>query len=807
MQDLLTALRTHRLFIDGGMGSLLQAQGLTPGELPERWNLSHPDVIEGVHRDYLRAGADIITCNTFGANALKFEEAELERILRAAVQNAHNARRACGREDDAYIALDLGPTGKLLEPLGDLGFERAVSLYRQIAALGADAGADLVLIETMADMGELKAAVLGAKEGCDLPVFATVTLDAKGKLLTGGDLACVVSMLEGLRVDALGVNCGLGPAQLAPFVTELLARSSLPVIVSPNAGLPRTEGGRTVYDIDEDAFAQHMFALCQAGVSLAGGCCGTTPEHIRRMTALCRTLPPAKVEKKHRTIISSYAKAVEIGPKPVLVGERINPTGKKRLKQALEARNMSYILEEAIRQEESGAHVLDVNVGVPGIDEPAVMEETVRAIQGVTDLPLQIDTANLQAMERALRVYRGKALINSVSGKQEVMDAVFPLAARYGGAVVALLLDENGIPATAQGRIDIARRILENAARYGIAPEDILVDGLCMTLSTDENAARVTLETVRRAHDELGLHTILGVSNISFGLPLREQINASFFTLALEAGLSTAIVNVCSPAMMTAYDTYLVLAGLDPQCARYVATYKDAAAEKSAAPTHKSASGKGASADTLFDAILHGLEKQAGEQAQRLLESCEPLTIINEHIVPALSRVGEGFERGKLFLPQLLMSAEAAKAAFVQVRARIEAQGGTQEKRGCIVLATVQGDIHDIGKNIVRALLENYGFDVIDLGKDVAPERVLEAVKAHNAPLCGLSALMTTTVPAMEATISLLHREAPGVRVLVGGAVLTPEYAARIDADAYCADAMATVREALKVVSGSESGR
>lgn len=807
MQDLLTALRTRRLFIDGGMGSLLQAQGLTPGELPERWNLSHPDVIEGVHRDYLRAGADIITCNTFGANALKFEEAELERILRAAVQNARNARRTCGREDDAYIALDLGPTGKLLEPLGDLGFERAISLYRQIAAIGADAGADLVLIETMADMGELKAAVLGAKEGCDLPVFATVTLDAKGKLLTGGDLSCVVSMLEGLRVDALGVNCGLGPAQLAPFVTELLALSSLPVIVSPNAGLPRTEGGRTVYDIDEDAFAQHMFALCQAGVSLAGGCCGTTPEHIRRMTALCRALPPAKVEKKHRTIISSYAKAVEIGPKPVLVGERINPTGKKRLKQALEARNMSYILEEAIRQEESGAHVLDVNVGVPGIDEPAVMEETVRAIQGVTDLPLQIDTANLQAMERALRVYRGKALINSVSGKQEVMDAVFPLAARYGGAVVALLLDENGIPATAQGRIDIARSILENAARYGIAPEDILVDGLCMTLSTDENAARVTLETVRRAHDELGLHTILGVSNISFGLPLREQINASFFTLALEAGLSAAIVNVCSPAMMTAYDTYLVLAGLDPQCARYVATYKDAAAEKSVALTHKSASGKGASADTLFDAILHGLEKQAGEQAQRLLESCEPLAVIGDHIVPALSRVGEGFERGKLFLPQLLMSAEAAKAAFVQVRARIEAQGGTQEKRGCIVLATVQGDIHDIGKNIVRALLENYGFDVIDLGKDVAPEAVLKAVKAHNAPLCGLSALMTTTVPAMEATIALLHREAPGVRVLVGGAVLTPEYAARIGADAYCADAMATVREALKVVSDSESAR
>ena len=800
MQNLFTALHTRRMFLDGGMGSLLQAQGLAPGEWPERWNCSHPEVIRAVHSDYLRAGADILTCNTFGANALKMEETELTAIIRAAVENAMAARRDCAREDDAYIALDLGPTGRLLQPLGDLDFERAVALYRQVAAIGAQAGADLLLIETMADIGELKAAVLGAKEACSLPVFATVTLDAKGKLLTGGDLSCVVALLEGLRVDALGVNCGLGPAQLAPFVKELLSLSSLPVIASPNAGLPRSEGGHTRYDIDEAAFAQHMRTLCEAGVSLAGGCCGTTPEHIRRMCTLCREVPVAKVERKRRTLISSYARAVEIGPAPVLIGERINPTGKKRLKQALEARDMAYLLEEAVRQEECGAHVLDVNVGVPGVDEPALMEETVRALQGVTDLPLQIDTANPQAMERGLRAYRGKPLINSVSGKQDVMDAVFPLAARYGGAVVALLLDEDGIPATAQGRIDIARRILRHATQYGIGPEDILVDGLCMTLSTDVNAARVTLETVRRARAELGLHTILGVSNVSFGLPLREQLNASFLTLALEAGLSAAIVNVCAPAMIDAYHTYLALAGLDPQCARYIAAYQEAAPRSKPAPAARRSNGPRA-AETLFDAILHGLSEQSGVQAQALLERADPLEVINAHIVPALARVGEGFERGKLFLPQLLMSAEAAKAAFEKVRARIEATGGAQEKKACVVLATVQGDIHDIGKNIVRALLENYGYDVIDLGKDVAPEAVLQAVKAHHAPLCGLSALMTTTVPAMEATIALLHREAPGVRVLVGGAVLTPEYAARIGADAYCADAMATVR-AVQALTG-----
>ena len=776
------------LFFDGGTGTILQERGLTAGELPETWNLTRPEELIAVHRAYLDAGSDIICANTFGANALKFPQ-NLREIVEAGIRNAQQARREVGRED-AYIALDIGPTGRLLQPMGDLPFEQAVEVFGDVVRIGAAAGADLVLIETMSDSYEAKAAVLAAKENCDLPVLVTTIFDEKGKLLTGGTVDSVVAMLEGLRVDALGVNCGLGPKQMLPIVRRLTEVSSLPIIVNPNAGLPRSENGKTVYDIDADEFADLMEQIADLGVQALGGCCGTTPAHIRKMIERCKNhyfVPPVP---KHRTVVSSFSQAVEIGVKPVIIGERINPTGKSKFKAALRENNIEYILSEGLTQEDNGAHILDVNVGLPEIDEPAMMERVVTKLQGVTALPLQIDTSDTAAMERGMRLYNGKPMINSVSGKQESMQAVFPLVRKYGGVVVGLTLDENGIPDTAEGRVQIAKRIYDTASQYGIAAEDIVIDGLAMTISSDSHSALTTLETIRRVRDELGGRTILGVSNISFGLPQREIINANFFTMALQNGLSCAIINPNADAMMRAYRAFLALTDQDPQCADYIAAYGNQPAAAAVQATSDAAM-------PLGESIERGLQTRAAEAAKQALISIPPLELVNTELIPALDRVGKGFEAGTVFLPQLLMSAEAAKAAFEVVKDAM--RGETQAVRGKIILATVKGDIHDIGKNIVKVLLENYGYQVIDLGKDVAPEVILDTVRQEQVLLVGLSALMTTTVVSMEQTIRLPHDKAPEAKIVVGGAVLTQEYADSIGADCYAKDAMATVHYADQV--------
>ncbi len=800
-------VRERIIIWDGGMGSMLQERGLQPGELPETWNITHPEVVIDIHRQYIEAGADIINMNTFGANRLKFpggEGGSVQEIIRAAGQNARRAVEKSDTDREILIALDIGPTGKLLKPLGDLDFEEACRIFAEQVIEGERSGADLILIETMSDSYEMKAAVLAAKENSRLPVVATMVFDEKGKLLTGGTPAAGVALLEGLGVDALGINCGLGPVQMKEIVKELLAYASVPVAVIPNAGLPRSENGKTVYDIDAQAFAREMDEIVQMGAVIVGGCCGTTPEHIRCMRERCALRKPVPVTEKEHTIVTSYAAAVEIGRRSVIIGERINPTGKPKFKQALRDHNIDYLLREAAAQQEAGAHILDVNVGLPEIDEPSMMEDAVREIQSVTELPLQIDTSDMEAMERALRIYNGKALVNSVNGKEEVMNQVFPLVQKYGGVVVALALDENGIPETAEGRIAVARRIYDRAAQFGIGKKDILIDGLAMTISSDSRSALTTLETISRVKEELGGRTILGVSNISFGLPARPGINAAFYTMALQEGLSAAIINPNSEDMMRAYFSYCALAGLDSNCRDYISRYAGQNGQGTLAAANQAQKDTGSDTSrgglSLGQSIQKGLREQAASEAEQLLKAREPLDIINEEMIPALNEVGQGFEKGTVFLPQLLMSAEAAKAAFEVLKAYMARQGVAQEKKGKIILATVKGDIHDIGKNIVKVLLENYSYEVIDLGKDVPPERVVECALEHKAALVGLSALMTTTVPSMEETIRQLHEHVPGVKVMVGGAVLTEEYARTIHADAYCKDAMASVNYAETVL-------
>ncbi len=803
------------LIFDGGMGTLLQEKGLLPGEKPELWNIVHPELVRAVHEAYLDAGADILTANTFGANPLKYgaEGPEsLEAVIAAGIRLAREAVEKSGRKE-ACVALDVGPSGKLLEPLGDLPFEEAVALFGRVCRAGASAGADLIVIETMNDSYEVKAALLAAKEETDLPVFVSTTYGEDGKLLTGMDPEGAVALLEGLGADAVGVNCGLGPVQMRKIAGRMLAAASVPVFVNPNAGLPRSENGRTVYDVGPGEFAMAMKAIAEDGAWLVGGCCGTTPEHIRAVKAMCAETAPVPILRKHRTVVTSYARTVEIGTRPVIIGERINPTGKKRFKEALKQQDMGYILQEGLKQEESGAHILDVNVGLPGINEAEMMERAVKELQRVLPLPLQIDTSSPEAMEAAMRCYNGKPMINSVNGTRESMEKVFPLIKKYGGVAVALLLDENGIPETAEGRLAVAEKIYRAADEYGIRREDLILDALAMTVSSEAGAAKVTLETLRRIRDELHGKSILGVSNVSFGLPNRENINAAYFTMAMQNGLSAAIINPNSREMMMAWYAYCALAGLDDQCGDYIrvntqeepsswnrsravepdkkerdrAILKDASAEAADAAGQKGT-------EELKSAIRHGLTERAGAVTKTLLQSMDALEIINSSLVPALDEVGKGFEKGRVFLPQLLMSAEAAKAAFREIRQHIEQSGTPREEKGVIVLATVKGDIHDIGKNIVKVLLENYGYRVIDLGKDVEPERVVEEAGRCGAKLVGLSALMTTTVGAMEETIRLVHRMLPGVSVIVGGAVLTESYAEEIHADAYAKDAMACVR-------------
>ena len=780
---ILDFMKDHLLFLDGGMGTLLQAQGLQPGEHPEHWNLTHPEVIQSIHQAYFDAGSHVVNSNTFGANCLKFSPAELESIVKAAMEHARAAAAASCGTQPKWVALDVGPLGRLLKPYGDLDFEAAVTVFAQTIRLGVKYGADLVFIETMNDSYETKAALLAAKENCDLPVFVSNAYGADGKLMTGAEPAAMVALLEGMGADVIGVNCSLGPKALTPVVEEYLNYASVPVLLKPNAGLPRSSDGKTFFDVWPEEFAADVVSLIQKGVRIAGGCCGTTPEHIAALTQAADFAPVPLTPKNH-TLVSSYTHAVVFGEKPILIGERINPTGKKRFREALKAGDMDYLLKEGIVQEEQGAHILDVNVGLPDIDEVSMLTAAVRELQTVTALPLQIDSSNPAAMEAALRCYNGKALVNSVSGKQESMDAIFTLVKKYGGVVVALTLDESGIPATAEGRVAIARRILAEAETYGISKKDILFDPLALTVSADGDAAIQTLEAVRRIRQELGCHTSLGVSNISFGLPQRDLLNGTFFTMALANGLSAAILNPYSAEMQKAYHGYCALTGLDPGCQGYL-EFAQKTASNAPAPTT-------ANEDSLRHAIVKGLKEQAAALTQALTRTGDPLAIVQQEIIPALNEVGTGFENKTVYLPQLLMSAEAAKAAFEKIKAAMPA--GTAGKNGCIVLATVKGDIHDIGKNIVKLLLENYGFEVHDLGRDVAPELIVQKTVSLHAPLVSLSALMTTTVPAMEETIRLLRQSAPWCKVMVGGAVLNPEYAAAIGADFYAKDAMEAVR-------------
>lgn len=796
--DIREELGRRIIFFDGGLGSLLQERGLKPGELPETWNLTRPEVLYDIHRAYLDAGADIILANTFGANGFKYDN--LEEIVTAAVVNAKKAVADSGRK--AYVALDMGPTGKLLKPMGTLDFEECVSVYADVVRYGAKAGADLILIETMSDTYELKAAVLAAKENSNLPVVATVVFDEHHKMLTGATPEVVVALLEGLRVDAIGMNCGLGPKQMKPIFETMARYASIPLVITPNAGLPRSENGKTVYDVGPEEFAEDMEEIINMGAWMAGGCCGTTPAHIKALTERCSGITPKPLTDKDNTIVTSYSTAVELGGRPVIIGERINPTGKSKFKQALRDNNMEYILEEGVKQADSGAHILDVNVGLPEIDEPAMMRRTVYELQSVLPLPLQIDTTDPVAMEQAMRIYNGKPMINSVNGKEEIMHQIFPLVQKYGGTVVGLALDEAGIPDTAEGRLAVAKKIYDTAAEYGIKPKDIVIDALTMTMSTDNNSANITLDTVReiKAH---GGRTVLGVSNISFGLPQREVINSGFFLMAMQAGLSAGIINPNARAMIQAYDTYCVLGGFDSQCMSYIEKYAVAEPTPVAQTvTSVKQAGKAVTGNlSLTDCIVKGLKEQAYKATKDELGTKDTMEIINGELVPALDIVGKGFEKGTVFLPQLLMSAEAAKAGFEAIKEYVSSQGTNQEKKATIVIATVKGDIHDIGKNIVKVLLENYGYDVIDLGKDVPPEAVVDKVIETHAPLVGLSALMTTTVVSMEETIKKLHESAPWCKIMVGGAVLTQEYADMIGADFYGKDAMQSVYYAEELLN------
>lgn len=789
--DIRSELGRRLLLCDGGMGTMLQAAGLPAGHEPELWNIERPDVVRSIHAQYLAAGADIIAANTFGANGVKLSGHPVAELTAAAVSLARQAVEKAGH---GYVALDVGPTGRLLQPAGDLPFEDAVDAYALEIQAGAAAGADLIFLETMSDLYEVKAAVVAAKECCSLPIFVSLVLDERGRLLTGGGIPAAVALLEGLGVDVIGLNCGLGPDQMAALFPALRETSSLPLVVQPNAGLPECVDGCTHFSVGPEPFAAAMAELARAGAWVVGGCCGTTPEHIRAVRAACAGIVPLPLSVKQRTWVSSYARTVEFGQRPVLIGERINPTGKARLKEALRGRDLDYILRLAVEQQQNGAQVLDVNAGLPDIDERDMLSLVIQEIQGITDLPLQIDTNDPAAMERAMRLYNGRPLVNSVNGKEESMAAVFPLLKKYGGTAIALTLDENGIPATAQGRLDIARRILETAASYGIPKEDLIFDTLAMTISADQTAARTTLEALRLIRDELGCMTSLGVSNISFGLPRREQINGTFFLMALQNGLSAAILNPGSRTMMDAYHAYCALAGLDPNCQDYIA----AMAGEGQAPAAPAPAG---SLD-LGRAVERGLRESAVRAAQEALGDRSPMELIDTALIPALDRVGAEFETGRLYLPQLLMSAEAAKAVFELLRGHMSAEGGgLPVSKGKVVLATVKGDVHDIGKNIVKVLLENYGYQVVDLGKDVSPERIAETVVREGAEFAGLSALMTTTVGRMEETIRLLRECAPNCKIMVGGAVLTEDYARRIGADFYGRDAMSDVRYADSVLA------
>lgn len=781
--------RQRFILMDGAMGTQLQRRGLTPEQKPELAAFSMPETLTAIHRDYARAGADLLLANTFGANPRKLAGTgyTVEQVIEASVRCA----RAAAEETGALVALDIGPIGELLAPAGTLAFEDACSQFAAMVRAGAAAGADLVFIETMTDLYELKAAILAAKENSDLPVFTSMSFEPRGRTFTGCTVESYGITVAGLGADAVGINCSLGPREILPFAQRLcrVVPAGMPVFVKPNAGLPNPDGS---YNIGPAGFAAQMAAYLPTGVSMLGGCCGTDPQFIAGLKKLTAGKAPAAKVPVIRSRLCTPVRCVEVNGITV-VGERINPTGKKRLQQALREGDGAYACTQAVAQAEAGAEVLDVNAGLPDIDEPATLEMLVRELQSVTDLPLQLDSSNRDALARALRIYNGKPIVNSVNGEQKVLDSILPLCKKYGAAVVGLTLDECGIPKTVEGRLEIARRIVAATDAIGIPREDVYIDCLTLTVSAEQSAAAQTLEALTRCKRELGVRTVLGVSNISFGLPCRGYINTAFLTLAMQAGLDLAIMNPNTPEMMAAVRAYRVLTSQDEKCNDYVAVYANLQVQtQQVTKTDAAAPAATQGTDPLYDAVRRGLKKEARAAAQQALATREPLDLVNATLIPALDAVGDGFEKGTLFLPQLLQSATAAQAAFEEIKAALAASGSKGESKGRIVIATVKGDVHDIGKNIVRVILENYGYDVLDLGRDVPPERVVEAVRKTGAPLVGLSALMTTTVPSMQATIEALHAARLPCKVMVGGAVLTADYAEQIGADFYARDAKAS---------------
>ncbi len=792
--------------LDGGTGSILQERGLQPGELPETWNITHPEEIERLAREYYESGSNAVCTNTFGANSLKYDGKDgrftVNEVVTAAVKLARAARdKAQGPflQKDRYVGLDIGPLGKLLKPLGDLEFEDAVKLFKETIEAGYNAGADYIAIETMNDAYETKAAVIAAKEVCNLPIFVTTVFDESMRLMTGATPEVMTTLLSGLNVFAFGANCSLGPTEMLPVVDRFYEVSARPVIFKPNAGMPRECEGKTVYDTDAATFAALGKEAVKRGARILGGCCGTTPEHIRRLFVAVKDMKPLPLRHERGKVgrVCSFSQNVTFGDFPVLIGERINPTGKKKLKEALRNRDLTYILGEAVKEEEMGCHVLDVNVGLPELDEPEMLTTVVQELQAVTAVPLQLDTSDPQAMEKAMRIYNGIPMVNSVNGKEEVMAAIFPLVKKYGGFVVCLTLDEKGIPDTAEARFKIAEKIIERAAAYGIDRSNLIFDPLAMAVSSDSDTAKITIDTIRMISDRLKCYTSLGVSNVSFGLPSREVITSIFFTMAMASGLSAAIMNPFAGDMMKAWYSFMALSGKDPGCMKYIeaAEHFTVAAESAKDPAVAGIDTAGM--EPLKYAIVKGMSEKAAATAAELLNTTDGLTLINEMIIPALNEVGRGFEEKRIYLPQLLMSAEAAKYAFAEVQKTMPEK---EDKGPKVIMATVKGDIHDIGKNIVVVLLKNYGFDVYDLGKDVEPEKVVEACKRTGAQMVGLSALMTTTVPSMQETIEKLHEYNKNIKVVVGGAVLTQEYADMIGADYYAANAMETVRIATELL-------
>ena len=765
--------------LDGAMGTMLQRSGLKPGEIPELKNLENPDMIAAVHRAYIAAGSQAVYANTFGANRRKLQKTG-HTVAEVVAAGVKLAKEAAGEK--ALVALDIGPLGELLEPLGTLSFEDAYDQFAEMMEAGAAVGADLVVIETMTDLYETKAALLAAKEHTHLPVFVTMSFDASGRTFTGCTVAAMAHTLEGLGADAIGINCSLGPVELLPLLKELRQNTALPVIAKPNAGLPDPADGH--YDLKPDDFASAMALILQAGADIVGGCCGTDPEYIRALQQILPESKPAHGTYIPRSLVCTPTVTLPIDRIRV-IGERINPTGKKRFQQALLENDLDYIVDVAIQQVDAGADILDVNVGFPGVDEIAMLPRVVKALQAAVDVPLQIDSASPAALEAALRVYNGKAAVNSVNGKEESLQSVLPLVKKYGAAVVGLTLDENGIPDSAEKRFAIAEKILNRALALGIPREDVWIDCLTLTVSAQQEQAEETLKAISMVRNRLGLQTLLGVSNISFGLPNRLLMTQTFLVRALHAGLTLPIVNPNQKEIMDAIAAFRVLNGEDAQSKAYVARFAQAQPEAKPAAA--------AFTMTLDDAILRGLKTEAGRLAKEALKTEAPLSLVEQHLIPALDKVGADYEKGAVFLPQLLSAAQAAQAVFEEIKSVLASAGAETVSKGKIILATVQGDIHDIGKNIVKTVLENYGYTVIDLGKDVPPETVVQAAKEQGAKLVGLSALMTTTLPAMEETISQLRRMGAAPAVMVGGAVVTESWATSVGADYYAKDARAAV--------------